>query len=38
MNLGKKQSQKAYAFTEHLAKVFLPHPSESEPEQEEALI
>jgi hypothetical protein len=31
-------SKKAHAFTEHLAKVFQFHPSESESEEEEALI
>jgi hypothetical protein len=30
--------EKAHAFAEHLAKVFQPHPSENEPEEEEALI
>jgi hypothetical protein len=28
--------EKAHAFVEHLAKVFQPHPSENEPEEEEA--
>jgi hypothetical protein len=27
-------SKKAHAFAEHLAKVFQPHPSENEPEEE----
>jgi hypothetical protein len=30
--------EKAHAFAEHLANVFQPHPSENEPEEEEALI
>jgi hypothetical protein len=30
--------KKAYAFAKHLAKVFHPHPSKNEPEEEEALI
>jgi hypothetical protein len=29
--------EKAHTFTEHLAKVFQPHPSEIESEEEEAL-
>jgi hypothetical protein len=37
-NLGKKHCQKITRFAEHLAKVFQPHPSENEPEDEEALI
>jgi hypothetical protein len=36
--LGKKQHGKAHAFAEHLAEVFQLHPSENEPEEEEALI
>jgi hypothetical protein len=36
--LGKKQCQKSTCFAEHLASVFQPHPSENEPEEEEALI
>jgi hypothetical protein len=39
MNLGKKQRRKTtHAFAEHLANVFQPHPSENEPEEEEALM
>jgi hypothetical protein len=33
-----KQVKKAHAFPEHSANVFQPHPSENEPEEEEALI
>jgi hypothetical protein len=30
--------EKAHPFAEHLANVFQPHPSENEPEEEEALM
>jgi hypothetical protein len=33
-----KQCRKAHAFTQHLANVFLPHPSENKPDMEEVLI
>jgi hypothetical protein len=34
----RSNADKAHAFAEHLADVFQPHPSENEPEEEEALI
>jgi hypothetical protein len=36
--LGKKQRQKAHAFAEQVAEVLEQHPSENEPQEEEALI
>jgi hypothetical protein len=36
--LGKSNVEKLHAFVEDLANVFEPHPSENEPEEEEALI
>jgi hypothetical protein len=30
---ARSNVKKAYAFTEHLEKVFQPHPSENEPEE-----
>jgi hypothetical protein len=35
---ARSNDEKAHAFAEHLANVFKPHPSEKEPEEEEALI
>jgi hypothetical protein len=35
---ARNNVEKAQAFAEHLAKVLQPHPSENEPEDEEALI
>jgi hypothetical protein len=35
---ARSNVKKAHAFAEHLAEVFQPHPSENEPEEEEALI
>jgi hypothetical protein len=37
-NLGEKQCRKSTRIAKHLADVFQPHPSENEPEVEEALI
>jgi hypothetical protein len=37
MGLQSIYNEKTHAFTEHLADVFQTHPSENEPEQEEAL-
>jgi hypothetical protein len=34
---ARSNVEKAHAFSEHLAKVFQLHPSENEPEKEEAL-
>jgi hypothetical protein len=36
--LARSNVEKAHAFAEHLAEVFQPHPTENEPEEEEALI
>jgi hypothetical protein len=36
--LARSNVEKSHAFAEHLAKVFEPHPVESEPEEEEALM
>jgi hypothetical protein len=35
---ARSNVNKAHAFTEHLAEVFQPHPSKTEPQKEEALI
>jgi hypothetical protein len=35
---ARSNVEKAHASVEHLAKVFHPHPSENEPEEEEALM
>jgi hypothetical protein len=35
---ARSHVEKAHAFTDHLTKVFQLHPSENEPEEEEALI
>jgi hypothetical protein len=35
---ARSNVEKVHAFTEHLAHVFHPHPSENEPEEEQALI
>jgi hypothetical protein len=35
---ARNNIEKAHDFAEHLAKVFQTHPSENEPEEEEALI
>jgi hypothetical protein len=35
---AKSNVERAHAFARHLAKVFQPHPSENEPEEEKALI
>jgi hypothetical protein len=34
---ARSNVERAHAFAEHLAKIFQPHPSENEPEEEEAL-
>jgi hypothetical protein len=34
---ARSNVEKAHTFAEHTAKVFQPHPSENEPEEEEAL-
>jgi hypothetical protein len=34
---ARSNVEKAYAFPEHLAEVYQPHPSENEPQEEEAL-
>jgi hypothetical protein len=34
---ARRNIKKTHAFAEHLARVFQPHPSENEPEVEEAL-
>jgi hypothetical protein len=36
-NMGENKHRKSTRFAKHLAKVFQPHPSENEPEKEEAL-
>jgi hypothetical protein len=35
---ARSNVEKAHAFAEHLAKAFQSHPSENEPEEEEALM
>jgi hypothetical protein len=35
---ARSNVRKAHTFDEHLANIFQPHPSENEPEEEEALI
>jgi hypothetical protein len=35
---ARSNGEKAHAFAEHLANVYQPHPSENEPQEEEALI
>jgi hypothetical protein len=35
---ARSNTEKAHAFAEHLENVFQPHPSENEPDEEEALI
>jgi hypothetical protein len=35
--LARTNTERAHAFAKHLAKVFQPHPSENEPQEEEAL-
>jgi hypothetical protein len=36
--MARSNVEKAHAFAEHLANFFQPHPSENEPEEEEAFI
>jgi hypothetical protein len=35
---AKSYNEKTHAFTEHIAEVFQPHPSENKPEEEKAFI